>query len=656
MTRFGTLRTLGALALLVGCLGLPLNTFADFVILLGALALLVAGRVRAQPVCWAAAALVTALVLFVRAVLPLPEIQEGHNVFIYDGPGSAFEKALPAEVFQTLRDSFQQRYPNGVQAKAATTAYAFSADALLQAPKYSRVVHSIAFTSASHLRLGAINNWAYNVYWPEHGIVRNALPYFVMYELPAELAGGELCWRGELFWPGADGRYERTVHPDQTCRTLDGPAPVRVYGIDVDPARPLAMALHPPDLIAAATVYAPVVRMLGALLVGLILIRANRHALLLPALSIAGTLAMIPFAAAGLRSGFALDLLHGFIIYQGGNDGLTYSSFAHDILAAAVRGDWWAALRGSSDVFFFMPGQCYFQVAQLALFGETAFGSLLWGCFLPLMLLALMRRLLPERWAVALFVAFLALPLFESFGLWNFYYVRDLIKGFGEPFSYGLFMIALAVILPQLGGARTIRDDRLSWAGVGLALAASVATRPNLAPGAGILLLVTALYLLWHGRGAATAALSAGFAPILLCPLHNWVFGGVFAPFVGATTIGYDLEVSPGDYLRAVVQVVTLDWHTDTLARVGHKLRYWVAPYEVWRQAALAATLWLALRRTTPLALRTLAVMVLAQQVMLLLFLSAGRYGHLTWSLTLLLALVALREDLLPRLARRNPA
>ena len=91
-----TLRTLGALALVVACLGLPLNSFADFVILLIVLALLVAGRVRSQRFFWGTAGLVTAMVLGVRAILPLPEIQEGHNVFIYDGPGGVFEKALPA--------------------------------------------------------------------------------------------------------------------------------------------------------------------------------------------------------------------------------------------------------------------------------------------------------------------------------------------------------------------------------------------------------------------------------------------------------------------------------------------------------------------------------------------------------------------------------
>lgn len=653
MTLAAVPRTLAALGLVVTCLGLPLNTFADFATLLVVLLALVAGTVRRDVFFWAAAPVTVALVVIMANALPRPDIEEGHNVFVYDGPGGVFERALPPEVFQSLRDGFQTRYPKGVQAKAADRPFAFSADAVFQTPKYSRVVHRIAFTSATDLRLGAINSWTYNVYWPEHGLERDALPYFVLYELPPTLADGALCWRGDVFWPTPDGHFTRERHEDMACRTLSGET-TRVYGVDIDPAHPLAMALHPPDLMAAASVFAPALRVMGALLVTFMLVRVNRHALALPLLSVMATLAVIPLAVAGLRSGFAFNPFSGFVIYQGGNDGLTYASFAHDILAAASRGDWWAALRGGSDVFFFMPGQCYVFVTQLILFGDTAFGFLLWGLFLPLIVLALARRLLPEGWAVWLLIAFLVVPVFEAFGWWNFYFVRDLFKGFGEPFSYGLFMLGLIVALPRLGRAPT--GEGWAWAAAGLALAAAVAIRPNLSPGAAVLLLASAFHLLRHGRVGSLAALSAGFAPILLCPLHNWAFGHVFAPFVGATTIGYDLEASPADYLRALGDLVTFDWHTEVMARVGHKLRHWVAPYEVWRQVALVVAVWVAARRSSPLPLRALALIVLVQQVMLLIFLSGGRYGHLTWMLTLLLAAVVVHDDGLPWLTRRFPA
>jgi hypothetical protein len=85
------------------------------------------------------------------------------------------------------------------------------------------------------------------------------------------------------------------------------------------------------------------------------------------------------------------------------------------------------------------------------------------------------------------------------------------------------------------------------------------------------------------------------------------------------------------------------------LIRVGHKISSWVAPYEVWRQLAVAATLWVACHRRTPLPLRTLAGVVLAQHAVLLFYNSGGRYGHLVWSLSLLILVALVRQVLIAR-------
>ncbi len=649
MTLLGILRILGVLVLAVVGLGAPVNTPVEAAALAALVVALAAGTVRAGTRRWALALGAVAVLTGVRVALPLPMIQEGENVFVYAGPGGVFERALPAEVFRALRDGFVTRYPQGVAARAADTPYAFSGDGVFQAPDYSRVLHGLAFASAAGLRLGAVNGWHYNVWLPEHGLVRTALPYFVRLELPAVLAGGRVCWRGDLFWPTAAGGFERTGHDATTCRTLDGPLPGPLFGIDIDPQRPLAVTLEPPLPVAALTWLATGLGLITVLAVGVLLIRVNRHAVPLPAISMIAAIVTAFIISGEHRPGFLWDLRSGFVIFEGGNDGLTYASFAHDMVQAAVRGDWAEALRGNEDAFYFMPGKRYLDALQLVLFGETAYGALLFTGLFPLLLLAVMRTLLPERWAVGLFLVFLSVPLFETYGFWNFYYIRLLLRGFGEPFGYGLFLAALALILPRLSRSSVIPADRrvAPWLLVGLALAGAVAIRPNLAPGAAILLTVAAGWLVYRHRPGALVPLAAGFAPVLLLPLHNWVYGGVFVPFTTAADISANLVASPADYRHAVLPLLTFDWQDPVLIRVGHKIAAWVAPYEVWRQAAVIATIWAVFGRSIPLPLRTLAGVVLAQHAVLLFYNSGGRYGHLVWSLSFLILIVLARQTLI---------
>jgi hypothetical protein len=647
VTVLGVLRVLGVLALALVGLGIPVNTPVDGAALAMLVVALAAGTVRAGRRRWGLALVAAVVLTGARMALPLPMIEEGENVFVYSGPGGAFERALPREVFGALRDGFVARYPHGVAAQAADTAYAFSGDSVFQTPRYSRILHGLSFTSVAALRLGAVNSWNYNVYRPEHGLIRTDLPYFIRLDLPITLVGGRLCWRGDLFWPTPGDGFERISHDQTGCRTLEATMPVSLFAMDIDPRRPLAMTLEPPVSVTAVTGLALVLGLAAVLVVGGLLVRVNRHNLPLPTLAMIATLVTAFVISGEHRSGFLWDIRSGFSILEGGNDGLTYASFAHDMVQAALHGNWGEALRGHEDAFYFMPGKRYLDALQLVLFGETIYGVLLFTGLFPLLLLAVMRVLLPERWAVGLFLIFLITPFLETYGFWNFYYVRLALRGFGEPFGYGFFLAALALILsrlslsppPEAGSPKPAdkQDDLTPWFLAGLALAGAVAVRPNLAPGTAVLLTIAAGWLLYYRRLGTAATLSIGFAPILLLPLHNWIYGGVFVPFTTAADISENLVATPSDYRNAILPLLTLEWQNPVLIRVGHKIAAWVAPYEIWRQIAVIAAVLAVFGRSIPLSLRTLALIVLAQHAVLLFYNSGGRYGHLVWSLSFLI-------------------
>ena len=93
------------------------------------------------------------------------------------------------------------------------------------------------------------------------------MPWFEMIRLPAAYVGGQLCWRGDVMWEGADERF--SLWRGDQCRAIEpADAGRRVVGIAIKPDS-LAMRLEPPfnvrllQLAQGALALAGVVR-LGA--------------------------------------------------------------------------------------------------------------------------------------------------------------------------------------------------------------------------------------------------------------------------------------------------------------------------------------------------------------------------------------------------------
>ena len=157
-----TLR-LAALLLVVANLGLPINDLAAYALLVAAALLILTGLPYAEPRRWLAAIALTAAVLVVHLIWPMPRIDEGHNVFL---PGASAAQSLPPDVLKVLDAQFDQQYPPDKRCAdtakgcwrpdrtAEADGYAFSADGIFQHPALSRRVTGIDFTDPAHLRLG----------------------------------------------------------------------------------------------------------------------------------------------------------------------------------------------------------------------------------------------------------------------------------------------------------------------------------------------------------------------------------------------------------------------------------------------------------------------------------------------------------------------
>jgi hypothetical protein len=648
---------LAALLLVVAALGLPVNDLFRYALLVIATVLVVAGTVSARVAPWLAALAAVALCVLGQILFAAPRIAEGHNVFLVDGPGSPLEAGLPRAAFRLMAAEFDATYPPARRCARTQVGcwrgqafpeqtFAFSADGIFDRAAYSRRVTGIDFSDPVWLRLGFINELGYNWNSQASDVIRArrdrrslaflhqwtlAMPWFVLYRLPAEFVGSALCWRGEVLWEGADGNFESVTHADMQCRTLTSADVGRdIFGVAI--AHALAMRLVPTWQVRLRQLVEPALALIATAAALALLVRVRPRRVVLPFALIAVTLVVAMFND--------VSFLGGVRPFDSGDDGLVYDGYARMMLRQLIAGDVAGALKGVEPVFYFTPGLRYVRVAEHLIFGESYLGYLSLVLLLPFLVFALFRRFLPLRWVLALTLVFAAVPVGVLFGSSLVQYVKWAARGFADPAAYIFFLAAFVLLLGRLGEGPRDRFGRAFGAGLLFALALFV--RPNIAPAAGILLAGAGLAALAQRQYRRVAGLVVGFAAVLGMALHNWVYGGALVLFTTTAELPRLLLMPPSAYLAALAELAHLNFAGEHVARALRQIAGWLAgPSEAIAMAPLNAAailvlLRVALWRGADPWLRLTALATLVQHGVALFYPPDGRYHYLTWLLTLL--------------------
>ncbi|MGN7613351.1 hypothetical protein ACQZV8_14845, partial [Magnetococcales bacterium HHB-1] len=241
------MRKVAILGMVVATLGLPLNSWFDFSLLVVILALLLTGELRTGvPRRWLAAGSLTMVVIMVALLLPFPRIEEGQTIFLDYENSDAFYGSLPPEIRENLDKTYRQHYASAeLPAPAGDPLWAFSGDGFWQSPKLSRVIPSLRFSGRKWAQISALNDEYINFRPGHHALDRHHLPFLLRYDLPEALAGLTVCWQGDLFWPG-ETQYLLERHKDRFCRALpQEPSryPLTLYAADIHPDYPLMLEL-----------------------------------------------------------------------------------------------------------------------------------------------------------------------------------------------------------------------------------------------------------------------------------------------------------------------------------------------------------------------------------------------------------------------------
>jgi hypothetical protein len=314
-------------------------------------------------------------------------------------------------------------------------------------------VTSLDFSDPVWLRLGFTNELRYNWYTAAPDVHRAdrdrriwmgwrrwhlTMPWYEMVRLPAAYVGGELCWRGELMWESAGEHF--ALWPGEGCRTIEtADAGRRIFGIAIKPDT-LAMRLTPPWSVRVQNIAAAALAGIAVVAIVGVLVRFRTRRLLLPAILIVLALLVITIDDA--------SFLGGVRPFDGGDDGLFYDGVGRLILQKLLAFDISGALEGGEKVFYYGgPGLRYFRALEHIVFGESYLGYLSLVLLLPFLAYGLFRRFLPERWALVLALAFVAIPVGMLFGTSFIDYAKWAARGFADPAAYILFIAALLPIL-----------------------------------------------------------------------------------------------------------------------------------------------------------------------------------------------------------------
>lgn len=667
---------LAALAFAVAVVGLPINDAAWYVLLAVATIVIFSGALRLDMRVWAAAAAIAVVAIAGQSLLAPPRIDEGHNVFLPGGPHGALERGLPADVYRHLAAEFDKEFPAAKRCRAEEPGcwlsggfpdrpFAFSADGIFNKTDMSRSVTVLDFSHPVWLRLGFINEMAYNWY-PISDVQRASrdrrfymgvdrwhlgMPWFEMIRLPAAYAGGQLCWRGDIMWEGAEQRF--ALWRGDGCRTIEpADAGRRVVGIAIK-AESLAMRLEPPTPVRVKQWAQGGLALAGVAGLLLMLVRVRPRQLVLPAVLVVLSVLVIAIDDA--------SFLGGVRPFDGGDDGLFYDGVARQMLQKLLAGDVWGFLEGGEKVFYYGgPGLRYFRALEHIAFGESYLGYLTLVLLLPFFVLALLKRFVPRQWAIAVTILFIAVPLGALFGTTFIDYAKWAARGFADPAAYILFIAGLVLLVEA--PAPAVHGKFLPAFFGALLLALGIAMKPIVAPAAAVFLGGAGLYALYLRQWPRIAGLCLGFLPVFSMALHNWVFGKALVLFSDNAAHPLVYVMPPSAYAAALHELVTFNFSGGNLAKAlmqvpnwlsGPAESYWTVPLNA---AGVAILIYVVLRgRQSDPWLRLIGAAALAQHAVALFYVATARYHFLTWFLTMLVVLVFLYEIGFVWLRRRYP-
>ncbi len=618
------------------------------------------------------------IIILLKLYLPSIKIQEGHNLIILNENSHTFyENILPKEVFKYVKNIYQSYYdkstcsendgycwkyfnPNNefFNSNFKNTEFAFSSNWSLFEKKYSRILYNLDIKNLKTAKIETVNNLNFNFAFPkQYDLARENIPFFLMFEITKELIGNEICWKGQTFWENNPNKYQSLFNQDYKCKeVLPNQIGKKIYSISFGPNESIERLN---ELYSDVYVTKNDIGLKNFLEKNELILKIKKNNYYLFSEYFIKFLVIISLTIIifiSLKKNYMLfllsiaypiifflisyyvheDLITGFTIYTGGNDGLIYSSYANKMFYELQNLNIYEFLKGAESIFYFMPGIRYFFSINKLIFSESIYGYLLIGYLLPIVIFHILKILIGFKIAFFITSIFVLTKLFDGYAFSLLTFLEHIKEGDSEPLGILLFLFALLIFIKRINNKNFNKENLFLYFIFGLSLSFSIVIRPNYLPGSIILIISMILIMYFRNKNLLPIIfIIIGFSFLLFLPLHNIYFGNQFYFFTsGVSAYNY---VSIGTWFNFFLDIITFNYEnfTDKYGNVLNQLNRWIRPEQIHFMISFAVVI-LTIFSKNNFSIKIICVASVIQHLVCIYIIPDSRYAYLAWILTLI--------------------
>jgi len=611
---------------------------------------------------------------FIEIIIPSTKIHEGHNLIIINENSKDFYKNnLPKEVYIFFENQFlfyankskcdSEKYrcwkkfkptENRNKSNPTNNIYSKSSDWSISKIKYSRIVNNIDFNNIKSARIGEINNLSYNFFWLEKfDVVRENIPFFVMYEIPRSLVKSSMCWKGNIFWENIYNDYDHEFNRKLGCKIIsDNDIGKKIYGAGFGKGtddeilnylygdsfiikndkfdnflskNELNIKLIKSNKLIFYETFKLFVKIIFIFIIFIFCLKFNIKIYLLSIIHLLSFLFLLNFVNK--------DLILGFDIFTGGNDGLVYSSYGNIMFTQLLNFNFYEFFRGVESVFYFPSSLRYFWTINKLFFGETFYGFIFIAYIYIIVLFFIFNYLFGNKWAIFLCLLVYFSRALEGYSLSLFNFLEHINAGDAEPLAIFFFMTALLIFI-NFNKNNYINKYYLNFL-FGFFIFLSISLRPNYFPTGFLLLFIFLIYNYFESRNIKSLFLIfLGSSFIFLIPFHNYFYGNSYIFFSSGHHHNTHAPISM--YVNILNDLINFNiYNSKNIDKIIYQIMRWIKPDQIHYIITFVIIIFSLLMKNN-LLIKTICLLALSQHAVLLVFEPEGRYAYLAWILTMI--------------------
>jgi hypothetical protein len=131
-------------------------------------------------------------------------------------------------------------------------------------------------------------------------------------------------------------------------------------------------------------------------------------------------------------------------------------------------------------------------------------------------------------------------------------------------------------------------------------------------------------------------------------PIHNYYFTKEIIPLTIAAYKDWNLGAKPIDYIMFLISLFKLNFDAALWKKIVSHVSGELRIYEIWYHLAIGSNIYIGLNKKSDKVVRLISWTSISLLFLILFYHVGGRYSYLTWTLSLIVFLYWLKNNLFP--------